>query len=51
LLFPVEITAPDVPGEYRIMFSFGGQYLTAGIQGRPVRMNVLSTSTGSSGNN
>jgi hypothetical protein len=51
LLFPVEITAPEVPGEYRIMFSFGGQYLTAGIQGRPVRMNVLSTSTGSSVNN
>jgi hypothetical protein len=51
LLFPVEITAPGVPGEYRIMFSFGGQYLTAGIDGRPVRMIVLSRSTGSSGNN
>ena len=51
LLFPVEITAPEVPGEYQIMFSFGGKYLTAGMNGRPVRMNVLSRSTGSSGNN
>jgi hypothetical protein len=46
LLFPVEIMVPDIPGEYRIMFSFGGEYLTAGIHHRPVRMNVLSRSTG-----
>jgi len=46
LLFPVEITAPEEPGEYQILFSFGGKNLTAGIHGRPVRLTVPSTSTG-----
>ena len=44
ILFPVEITVPEIPGEYRIMFSFGGKNMTAGIHHRPVTMNVLSTS-------
>jgi hypothetical protein len=51
ILFPVEITAPEFPGEYQIMFSFGGAYMTAGIHGRPVILTVLSTSTGNSKNN
>lgn len=50
-LFPVEITAPEDPGEYQIMFSFGGAYMTAGIHGRPVTLTVLSRSTGNSVNN
>jgi hypothetical protein len=45
ITFPVEITAPEVPGEYKIMFSFGGKNMFAGIHGRPVKMTVLSTST------
>jgi hypothetical protein len=45
VLFPVEITVPEIPGEYQIMFSMGGKFLTAGIHHRPVRMNVLSRST------
>ncbi len=49
--FPVEIIAPDVPGEYQIMFSFGGKNMTAGIHGRPIKMIVLSTSTGNSAYN
>ncbi|MCK4751758.1 MAG: hypothetical protein KAT15_32100, partial [Bacteroidales bacterium] len=49
-LFLVEITAPEIPGEHQIMFSFGAKYLTAGIHGRPVKMIVLSTSTGNSMN-
>jgi hypothetical protein len=49
--FPVEIIVPEAPGEYQIMFSFGGKYMTAGIHGRAVKMNVLSTSTENSGNN
>lgn len=51
ILFPVEITAPEFPGEYQIMFSFGGAYMTAGIHGRPVTLTVLSKSTGNSKNN
>jgi len=51
ILFPVEITAPELPGEYQIMFSFGGAYLTAGIHRRPVTLTVPSTSTGNSTNN
>jgi hypothetical protein len=50
-LFPVEINVPETPGEYQIMFSFGGKYMTAGIHGRPVKMTVLSRSTENSGNN
>jgi hypothetical protein len=49
-IFPVEITAPELPGEYQIMFSFGAKHMTAGIHGRPVKMNVLSTSTRNSTN-
>jgi len=51
ILFPVEITAPELPGEYQIIFSFGGAYMTAGIHGRPVTLTVLSTSTENSMNN
>ena len=43
--FPVEIKVPETPGEYQIMFSFGGKNMTAGIHHRPVRMSVLSRST------
>ncbi len=49
--FPVEFTVPEVAGDYQIMFSFGGPYMTAGIHGRPVTLTVLSTSTGNSMNN
>jgi hypothetical protein len=46
--FPVEITVPEVPGKYHIMFSFGAKSFYPGIHGRPVKMTVLSTSTGNS---
>ncbi len=48
LLFPVRITAPEIPGKYQLMFSFGSEYLPAGINGRSVTMSVYSTSTKSS---
>lgn len=44
-LFPVEITAPEAPGQYQLLFSFGGEYLTAGMNGRSVRMTVHARST------
>jgi len=50
ILFPVEITAPEAPGQYQIMFSFAAKYMTAGIHMRPVTMTVHSTSTENSMN-
>ena len=49
--FPVEITAPELAGEYQIMFSFGGKYMTPGVHHRPVRMIVPARSKGNSVNN
>ncbi len=48
--FPVEMTAPEIPGEYQIMFSFGAKYIIAGIHGRPLKMTVRATSTENSRN-
>lgn len=50
IIFPVEITAPETPGQYQIMFSFAAKYITAGIHMRPVTMTVHSTSTENSMN-
>ena len=48
IFFPVEITAPEVQGEYQLLFSFGAKGIAPGIHGRPVKMMVHSTSTGNS---
>jgi len=50
ILFPVEITTPEAPGQYQIMFSFAAKYMPAGIHMRPVTMTVHSMSTENSMN-
>lgn len=42
--FPVEIRMPYVPGSYQLNIGFGAKNMPAGINGRPVRMNVHSRS-------
>lgn len=42
--FPVEIRMPYVPGSYQLTFGFGAKNILAGLNGRPVRMNVHSRS-------
>ncbi len=42
--FPVEIRMPYVPGSYQLTFGFGAKNMPAGLNGKPVRMNVHSRS-------
>jgi hypothetical protein len=51
VIYPIQVNVPDTPGEYRLMFSFGSRYLPAGINGKPVRLTVSSTSIKNSGKN
>lgn len=51
VMYSLHIHAPETPGEYRLMFSFGSRYLPAGINGNSVRMTVVSRSTTNSGKN
>jgi len=48
-VFPVEMTAPETPGKYQLMFSFGARDIPAGINGRPIKMTVRSRSSKNSG--
>lgn len=44
-ILPIGFKAPDIPGKYQLLFSFGSWEVTAGINGRFVKMNVHSRST------
>ncbi len=44
VIFPVSMRVPYVPGEYKLMFSFGAKYMPAGLNGKPVKMTVHSRS-------
>jgi len=43
------VKAPEQPGEYQMLFSFGAKNMPAGINGKPVKITVRARSTGSSG--
>jgi len=50
-IYSIGFNAPEIPGKYQLLFSFGSWDVTAGINGRFVKMNVHSRSTKNSKKN
>ncbi len=50
-LYSLKMKIPETPGNYHVFFSFGSKHIPPGINGKPVRLTVLSRSTANSGKN